>query len=144
MPYTFDTDRFTDVRAVIGLDTDVGNLPDETLALPVYQGRTETYINEQLASLSDQQITDNKDKIDIAAVLYLASLVTPSVRAVIAENVVGGFIKYAQVDLEAIATNLRNQATIAVGEILEDIGLPVPSASANINVFTVARSRRTW
>jgi hypothetical protein len=144
MAYEFNPEMLASVRAAIGLDVDTSNLPDEVLLLPVYKTRTERFINESISGLTEAQITEHAEDIDVAAAYYMASLVTPTIRQVTAENIVGGFIRYGEIDLAAHAEALQKEATRMINEVLEDAEVTTPASSVGPFVFTTAKARRNW
>lgn len=142
MPYTFNQDRFTDVRAAIGLDVDIRSLPDEVLALNIYQGEAERYIER---NLTQTQWEAKVEEAEYASALYLASLVVPNLRVVTKENIVGGSMTYANVDLQAIAKDLRDRAAGRVNDIIEaQGGTPAEPSGVNLVYFGTAKARRYY
>lgn len=123
MVYTFPTDQYNAVRAAIGLDVDAGMLPDATLALSIYTGEVERYI---MRSLTEAEYTNSiwLPIVNNAAILYLASLVTPRLRIVTSERIAGGNLTYAAIDQELIAQRLLRQANEQLALIQAALGLP--------------------
>lgn len=143
MAFVIPTESFPDVRAAIGLaDIDAVTLPDSVLMSDVYKGEAERFIMRQLTAVQYSNV-DYADEALYAAVLYMASLVTPKLRVVQSERIAGGSISYANVNLEAIAERLEQQAKDRVADIQLALGSTSPLNHRNPNIFTVAKSRRS-
>lgn len=145
-PYVFSPTLYPDVRANIGLDADALSIPDTTLDLPTFKGEAERFI---MRNLTEDQYTDAdwSAEADAAAVLYLASLVAPTMRVVISERLAGGNMTFANVDLNALSVRLLGQAENRIADIQTGKPSGTPAPIPNPNVFTVAstcRGRRRW
>lgn len=134
--YVFNTALFPNVRAAIGLDLDEVNLPDSTLALPVYTEETERFINRSLTEA--QRADPYADDADYIATLYMASLLVPTLRVVEGERFPGGSITYAKTDLTAIAARLLASANARIADIT---AVPGTSLAENTNFFRKARRK---
>jgi hypothetical protein len=138
MAFVFDTTRFPDVRAAIGLDIDEAMLPDSTLALPIYKSATERYINENLTAT---QVTAKPELAQYAASLYLASLVVPSLRFVQSERIVGGNISYVPINVEEKVSQLVGLASGAIADAQGEGGAPPDTTASDLNYFGLAHRR---
>lgn len=65
------------------------------------------------------------EQVKYAAVLFLASLLLPTIRVVQSERIAGGNLTYEKVDLAALAARLEAQAQGRITDILEVEGAVV-------------------
>ena len=139
--YQFPTNSYEDVRAAIGLDIDEVSLPDSVLSRGVYKGEAERFIMRNLTQ-AQYETAGNKDEVDYAASLYLAALVTPTLRIVQSEKIAGGNLTYANVNLSEIASGLETRALGRIADIQNPSGNAGQVGAVNPNYFGVAKARR--
>lgn len=132
--YILSAENYPSVRAAIGVEIDTTMLPDEVLSLPIYKDEAERFI---MRNLTEAQYTaeETKDEADYAAILYLASLVAPTLRIVQQEKLVAGQIVYERTDLKALAERLREQAMQRINDVINQT---TSDSETNPNFFGVA------
>lgn len=143
--YVFPDTKFPEVRAAIGTEVDETLLPDEVLAMNIYEGEAERWI---MSNLTEDQWTTSASQADYAATNYIAGLVAPTLRLISEEKLPAGFMKYEASDLSAMSAKLLQQANDAITAILGDDA--TTEDSVNPNFFGLAHRRfppttpRTW
>jgi len=134
--YTFPDEKFPEVRAAIGTEVDETLLPDEVLAMNIYEGEAERWI---MSNLTEEQWTDQASSADYAATLYIAGLVAPTLRLISEEKLPAGFLKYEPQDLAKQSALLLQNANDAITAIQGDDA--TTEDLVNPNFFGLAHRR---
>jgi hypothetical protein len=120
--YTFSTSNYPSVRAAIGDNVDEIALPDAVIHLPIYKGEAERYIMRNLTE-TQYETPEYVDEVNYAAILYLASLLLPTITRVKSERIAGGNITFDAPSVEDRAATLKQQADDRITDILQAIGV---------------------
>lgn len=136
-----DADSYNEVRATIDVSLTSRQLPDDVIAMSVYQGLAEREVIRAyptaVADLDDPVLGPH---IKRAVVFLTASYLVPQVPFVIKENFGNYTYTRKEIDLEGLADNLRGLAENELA-ILNDAEVdysPVPT------LFTTAKASRGY
>ena len=133
-------DDYAAVRAALDIDLTEADVPDATIALPIYQGAGEAEVVRRVPDATDLT-GDNLAQAKLAAVLFTAALLAEGLPRTTQERV--GNWSYSQArgtaDLAGMAAGLRRRAEAALVGILPD---PPPARRRFAGAFTVARAGR--
>lgn len=141
--FILSAETFPSVRKAISLEVDDNILDDTVIGLPIYLGEAERFIMRHLTEAQYEHV-DWADEAQYAAILYLASLLAPTIRTVDQEKIAGGgALTYSKQDLEARAAELRSMANDKISDIQKALGVET-STDTNPNFFGVARRRLTY
>lgn len=128
---------YPQIRAVLGTFIDTNILPDSTIALDIYAGRTDDWIEDTDPNYATRTGTALL-RLTRAAILYCASLLCPIMPALTGENF--GDYQYSSqaVDWEARAQSLLSEAN----EEITDVTNPTGTAIGRPTMFAVASGTR--
>ncbi len=116
-----DPSDFNAIRAAIDTDLTAEDVPDEIVALAIYQGAGEAEVLRRVPGAADLT-GDDAESVKVAAVLFTASLLATGLPRITQEKI--GSYSYSLArgsgDLAGIAAALRRRAEAALAPILPD------------------------
>lgn len=142
MAITFDTNDYEQVRKAIDADLTADTLPNDVIALDIYQGEALSQIETAVAALSEQQQTDNAATIKRAAILLTGSLIAPKIKIVTSETLEGDRFTFQNKDLVKIADDLNSSAFGVIGRLLKKLtdAPTVGDSSFAYGLFSTAKA----
>lgn len=127
---TFEAADYEQVRKSIDVTLTADALPNEIIALDIYQGEAISQILSAVAALTDEQKTANAAAIKRAAILLTGSLIAPKIKVLTSETLEGDRFTFQSKDLAKISSDLAASAFGVVGRVLELVlETPTPTNS---------------
>lgn len=129
-------DDYPAVRAALDTSLTKKMLPDNVIALKIYQGRAESLVTGRDPDAATRT-GDDRQRIQRAVIYLTAALIAPAVPQILQSR--GQYLSYQRrvIDWEKRAAELKQMAHDEIDELLNPDG-----AIARPVMFTVARGRR--